>query len=150
MTTSMRLIALGIAAGAALGCGGGASRTSSTMGSTDGTSTTPVQVVAVELGRSVDAEKKVTERVDVFKPHDTIYASVLINGASPSSTLGVKWTFEDGRVVDQSQQTIHSDGSTATEFHIAKPDGFPSGNYKVEVSVDGGPAKSKDFKITST
>lgn len=111
---------------------------------------TPVSVVAVDLGRNVDAEKKVTEHVDVFKPNDTIYASVVTSGSAPNARIGVKWMFEDGQVVDQSEQVIAPTGAAATEFHITKPDGLPAGNYKVEVSVDGSPVQSKDFKVTSS
>jgi hypothetical protein len=112
------------------------------------TTAVPVAVVAVDLGRAVDADKQVTERVDVFKPGDTIYASVRTNGASPSSRIGAKWTYQDGQVVDQTEQTIAPQGTANTEFHIAKPDGLPEGDYKVEIFVDGSPAMSKDFKVS--
>jgi hypothetical protein len=59
------------------------------------------------------------------------------SGSAPNARIGVKWTYEDGQVVDESEQVIAPQGSAATEFHITKPDGLPAGNYKVEVSVDG-------------
>jgi uncharacterized protein YfaS (alpha-2-macroglobulin family) len=107
-------------------------------------------VVAVDLGRNIDAEKKVTERVDEFKPSDTIYASVVTNGAAPNARIGVKWTYEDGQVVDQAEQVIAPDGAATTEFHITKPDGLPAGNYKVEVFVDGSSVQTKDFKVIAS
>jgi len=110
---------------------------------------TPVSVVAVDLGRNIDVDKQVTERVDVFKPNDTIYASIRTSGASPNAKLGVKWTYQDGQVVDQSEQIIAPEGTASTEFHITKPDGLPAGDYKVEVYVDCSPVQSKDFKVTS-
>lgn len=109
-----------------------------------------VKVTDVDLGRAVDANKQVTDKADVFKPGDTIYASVHTSGSAPSTRIAVKWTFQDGQVVDQSEQTIAPDGSAATEFHISKPDGFPAGNYKVEVFVDGSSAQSKDFKVQTS
>ncbi|WP_266170273.1 hypothetical protein [Dyella subtropica] len=36
-------------------------------------------------------------------------------------------------------------GPTTTGFEISKPDGWPAGNYKVEISLSGQPAGSKDF-----
>jgi hypothetical protein len=110
----------------------------------------PVTVVAVDLGRSIGSDKQVTESVETFKPNDTIYASIHTNGASPSAKLGVKWTFQDGQVVDQSEQMIAPDGVAATEFHITKPDGFPAGDYKLEVSLDGSPVQTRDFKVTAS
>jgi hypothetical protein len=126
------------------------STTSTTTTTSEPGMATPVSVVAVDLGRNVDAEKKVVERVDVFKPSDTIYASVVTSGSAPNARIGVKWTYEDGQVVDESEQVIAPQGSAATEFHITKPDGLPAGNYKVEVSVDGAPAQSKDFKVAAS
>ena len=110
----------------------------------------PVAVVAVDLGRTIDADKQVAERVDVFRPNDTIYASIRTSGVSPSTRLGVKWTYQDGQVVDQSEQMIAPDGAATTEFHITKPDGFPAGDYKVEIFVDGSPVQSKDFKVSTS
>ena len=124
--------------------------TTTEPGTTVQPGTSPVSVVAVDLGRNVDAEKKVTEHVDTFKPSDTIYASVLTNGSAQNARIGVKWTYQDGQVVDQSEQVIAPNGTAATEFHITKPDGFPAGEYKVEVSVDGSPVQTKDFKVISS
>ena len=114
------------------------------------TTTAPVSVVAVDLGRNIDVDKLVTERVEVFKPKDTIYASIRTNGASPNAKLAVKWIYQDGQVVDQSEQMIAPDGVAATEFHITKPDGFPAGDYKLEVSLDGSPVQTRDFKVTAS
>jgi hypothetical protein len=121
----------------------------STETTTPSTTTEPVQVVAVDLGKNIGEDKQVTEKIETFKPGDTIYASIHTSGGSPESKLGVKWTFQDGQVVDQSEQAIAPNGAAATEFHISKPDGLPPGNYKVEVFVDGSPVQSREFKVTA-
>jgi len=111
----------------------------------------PVQVVAVDLGRTIGSDKQVTERLETFKPNDTIYASIHTSGNNPSSKLGVKWTYQDGQVLGQSEQMIVPvEGSNAMEFHLAKPSGLPAGNYKVEVFVDGTPVQSREFRVTSS
>lgn len=110
-------------------------------------SATAVAVTSVDLGRSIGGDRRVTDRADVFKPGDTIYASVLTSGVSPGSVLKARWTFEDGQVVDQSEQTIAPTGAAATEFHISKPEGWPSGKYKLEVFVDGTPAHTQEFVV---
>ncbi|HZX70841.1 MAG TPA: hypothetical protein VFE77_08475 [Rhodanobacter sp.] len=38
-------------------------------------------------------------------------------------------------------------GAQTTAFMISKPDGFPTGNYKVEISLDGKPVAGKDFSV---
>ena len=108
----------------------------------------PVQVVALDLGRNIGTDKQVTERVETFKPNDTIYASIHTSGSAPSSTMSVKWTDPNGQVVDQSEQPIVTTDSNAMEFHLSKP-GLPAGTYKVEVFVDGNSVQSKEFKVTS-
>ena len=123
--------------------------------STENTATTtpasqPVQVLGVDLGKNIGADKQVTERLDTFKPNDTIYASIHTSGSRATSKLGVKWTYQDGQVVDQSEQIVApAEGSNAMEFHLSKPDGLPAGNYKVEVFVDGASVQSKEFRVTS-
>jgi ABC-type Fe3+-hydroxamate transport system substrate-binding protein len=124
--------------------------TSGTMSSTTtNPSAQPVQVVAVDLGRTIGTDKQVTERVETFKPNDTIYASIHTTGSAPTSKMSVKWTDPNGQVVDQSEQPIvTAEGSNAMEFHLAKP-GLPAGTYKVEVFVDGNSVQSKEFHVSS-
>src|SRR5512139_2983747 len=47
----------------------------------------PFKVVAVDLGKQIGADKKVAEPVTAFAPTDTIYASVVSEGAAPTVEL---------------------------------------------------------------
>jgi len=107
----------------------------------------PLRVTDIDVGRSLNADKKIADKTDTFKPSDTIYVSVSTEGASPGARLAAHWTYKDGQVVKHDETTIAPTGSTATEFHIAKPSGWPVGDYKVEVTVDGAPAGAKSFKV---
>src|SRR5512141_802490 len=93
-----------------------------------------VTVTDVTLGKSVGADKKVQTPTDTFAPKDTIFASVSTDGSAPTSTIAVKWTFQDGQTVKEDSKTITPTGPTATEFSIQKPSGWPKGSYKVEVT----------------
>jgi len=104
-------------------------------------------VQGIEMGKSIDADKKVTAPTTTFGRKDTIYASVATEGAAPSKTITAKWTFQDGQTVKEQSESIAPTGPAATEFHISKKGLWPAGKYKVEVSVDGAPAGSKDFEI---
>jgi hypothetical protein len=108
-----------------------------------------IQVASVELGRDVDTNNRVTTPTDQFKPNDVIYVTVLTTGSSPSATLKSVWLYEDGQVVEETQQVISPAGETATEFHVSKPDGLPAGKYRVEISLNGTPVQSKEFVITA-
>ena len=105
------------------------------------------RVVALALGKQIGADKKVVEPVTAFAPTDTIYASVVSEGAAPKIELKARWTFEDGQLVDESSQTIAPTGPVATEFHVAKPSGWPTGKYKVEISADGAAVATKEFAV---
>jgi hypothetical protein len=108
-----------------------------------------VKVTDIEVGRSVAADKTIADETDSFQPSDTIYVSVKTDGSAPSATLTARFTYEDGQLVDESKQDIvASGGTTVTEFHVSKPDGWPAGDYKVEVLLNGTPAGTKDFKVS--
>jgi hypothetical protein len=104
-------------------------------------------VSTIEVGKGIGADKRVAAPVSTFKPKDTIYVSVATEGAAGSKTIAARWTFEDGQVVDEGTESIAPTGPAVTEFHIAKPSGWPAGKYKVEISVDGAPAGNKEFEV---
>jgi hypothetical protein len=108
-----------------------------------------VTLSAVSLGKAVGADKKVSAPSEVFAKGDTIHVSVDTTGIG-SATLGAKWSFsKDGKTVSvkDDSATINATGPATTEFHISKPDGWPVGDYQVEILVDGKPVSSKTFKV---
>lgn len=107
----------------------------------------PVAVAAVDLGSAVGPDQKVTTPTTTFTPKDTIYAAVSTTGTAPNAVLNAKWTFQDGQTVNESSQTIAPNGPAVTSFHISKPDGWPAGNYKVEISLNGTSVATKDFSV---
>ena len=79
---------------------------------------------------------------------DTIYAAVKTEGASAGAKLDAKWTYNNGQLVKEDSQNISpSGGEVRHEFHITKATAWPTGNYKVEILLDGVSAGTKDFSI---
>lgn len=107
----------------------------------------PVAVVGLTLGNGVGPDKKVTGETRTFAPGDTIYASVDTQGAAPSAALAARWTYQDGQTVHEETQALALTGPATTEFHIARPNGWPKGTYKVEILLDGVPVQSADFTV---
>ena len=107
----------------------------------------PFRVISVEVGNAIGPDKKLVAASTTFVPTDTIYASVASEGTAPSTALSARWTYEDGQLVNQESQTIAPTGPARSEFHISKPDGLPAGKYKVEISVDGAAAGSREFEV---
>lgn len=108
-----------------------------------------VSVLNINLGKAIGADKKVTAPTETFAKNDTIYAVVETAG-SGNATLKAKWTYHKGdqtAVVNEDTQTISATGPAATEFHISKPDGWPTGEYQVEVTLNDKPAGTKKFSV---
>jgi hypothetical protein len=61
--------------------------------------------------------------------------------------LKARWTYQDGQVVNESTEMIAPTGDARTEFHISKPDGWPTGKYKLEVFLNGSSAITRDFAV---
>ena len=108
-------------------------------------------VVSVDLGSAVGPDSKVTTPTTIFTPKDTVYAAVSTTTSDPVASvagkLSAKWTFQDGQTVHKESKDFNLAGPGVTTFHVNKPDGFPAGKYKVEVSLDGVVTQSKDFEV---
>lgn len=106
-----------------------------------------IRVIDVSLGRALGTDDTISEKTDSFRPADDIYASVVTEGAAASATIEAKWTYQDGQIVSRASEAIAPTGRTITEFHISKPDGWPVGKYKLEVSLNGALAQAKEFEV---
>jgi len=138
------LLALTLAAVLSAAC----TKSSENPGAT-GTSGTSagVRVSHIDMGRSLTADKTINDKTDSFKPNDTIYASVLTEGTAATARLKARWTYQDGQAVNESTQTIAPTRDARTEFHISKPDGWPTGKYTLEVFLNDSSAATKDFAV---
>jgi hypothetical protein len=103
----------------------------------------------VSLGSAIGADKKVTTATESFAKGDTFYVSVDTTGAG-TATIKTKWTYhKDGQVavVKEDSQTINPSGPATSEFHISKPDGWPTGEYQVEVFLGDKSVGVKKFAV---
>ena len=107
------------------------------------------RVTDVQIGRSINTDKTVMDKADSFAPADTIYVSVKTDGAAQGAKLQTRWYFND-KVVEESSEMISPTGPAVTEFHLSKPDGWPVGNYRIEVLLNGAPSGTKNFEVKQT
>ena len=108
-----------------------------------------VSVASISLGKALGSDKKVAAATDTFAKGDTIYAVVETTGAG-TATLKAAWTYHKGgktAPVSESSQTISPSGLAASEFHVSKPDGWPTGDYQVGISINDKPAGTKNFTV---
>ena len=110
--------------------------------------TAPIRVSDVQVGKSVGTDKKVGNQTTEFGVRDTMYVAVVTEGAAKDAKVTAKWTYNGTQVVKESSQTISpTGGETVTEFHVDKKSAWPKGKYKVDVSLNGVAAGSKDLEV---
>lgn len=105
------------------------------------------KIVSVLLGTSLDAERIVVGDAETFAPKDKIHASVLSTGAHDGLRLSAKWLAPDGSVVAETEQALAPTTATATTFSIANPTGWPVGEYRLQVAVNGSTLQTRTFKV---
>lgn len=108
-----------------------------------------LRVTDVALGRQLRGDTAVVDEVDDFRPNDTIYAVVRHEGGAAGAQITARWTFEDGQVVDERTETVSPTGAGTeyTRFQISNPSGWPPGNYRLTILVDGQEVESEDFEV---
>jgi hypothetical protein len=106
-----------------------------------------IVVTAVNLGTAVGADQKVSAASTTFGVKDVIYAAVDTENAAKNVALAAKWSFEDGQVVHEESSNISPEGNVTSNFKLSKASPWPVGKYKVDISLNGAPAKSVDFEI---
>ncbi len=109
----------------------------------------PVSIKAITLGNAIGETKQVAAPLGSFGPKDTIYAVVETIGSGKAS-LKAAWTFHKGdktAPVNETTQEVDAAGPANNEFHISKPDGWPVGDYQVEVFLNGMSAGVQKFSV---
>ena len=121
------------------------------MGTTTATvavDTAPLHVSDIQVGKGVGSDKKIGDQTTTFGVRDTMYVSVITDGAAKDAKLSTKWTYNGTQVVNESSQTISpTGGTTATEFHVDKKSAWPKGKYTVEVMLNGASAGTKELEV---
>ena len=105
----------------------------------------PLQVTAIQLGKSLNPDNSVGTFTTSFQPRDTVYLSVL-TGASGAGSLATTWYYGSNKVSEMKKDVSYR-GSAATEFRFHNTAGLPVGAYRVEVFLDGKSAGERAFKI---
>jgi len=104
-----------------------------------------LQFTSIQLGRAINPDGTVSANTTSFAPHDTAYVSVHTTGAG-SGTIKVKWTL-GSRVLGEPEKQVKYTDTAATEFHLQSADGFPIGDYNVEVFFNGQSVANRPFHV---
>jgi len=105
----------------------------------------PLHVATLQLGNRLNGDSTVAAHTTRFKPDDKIYAAVLTDNTG-SSRIDARWTY-NSQMVSEEERRVSYKGAGATAFEFKSASGFPVGDYKVEILVDGQPVASRDFRV---
>lgn len=100
------------------------------------------------LGNAVGADGKVAAPTTTFGAKDTIYAVIQSKTTNPNTVVTARWTYgTDHQLVKEDAQTLAGAGDNVTTLHISKPDGWPVGNYALDLMVDGKSVSTTPFTV---
>lgn len=105
------------------------------------------RIVSVLLGNAVDADRVVLADSAVFGRKDSIYASVLSTGAHQGLRLSAKWLAPDGSTIADTVEPVVPTTATATTFSVSNPQGWPSGEYQLEIGINGKTWHTEKFQV---
>ena len=105
----------------------------------------PLQMTAIQLGRTVNSDHTVGGFTTTFTPDDSIYLAVLTGGAG-SGTIRVRWKYGE-HVFDEPKKQVSYNQAAATDFRLQSPGGFPRGDYTAEVFIDDQPVGTRPFHV---
>ena len=119
-----------------------------TTTSTIALDTAPIRVSDIQVGKSHGPDKKIGDQTTSFGVRDTMHVAVITEGAAKDAKITTKWTYNGKQVVKELTETVTTTGGEGvTDFHVDKKTAWPKGKYKVDVSLNGVAAGSKDLEV---
>ncbi|HUH90088.1 MAG TPA: hypothetical protein VLZ76_05440 [Lysobacter sp.] len=108
---------------------------------------TAVSVTSVTLGTEAGADKTIATPMTSFAAKDPIVVSIATNGAASNVDIAAKLVYQDGQTAGEQSQTINATGMETTNITFTNANGWPTGSYTAEVSVNGTQAQSTPFTV---
>jgi hypothetical protein len=107
--------------------------------------TEPLKIVGIQTGKTLNSDHSVGKHAISFRPEDTMYVSVLSDGRG-KGTITVKWSLY-GRALHEVTKKVAYNDKAATDFKFQAADGFPVGDYTIDVIVDGKTFETRRVKV---
>jgi hypothetical protein len=105
----------------------------------------PLRVTTLQLGRTLNPDNSVGTHTTRFKPDETVYVSLLSDDPG-YGTVTARWLL-NGTLVSEAKRDVSYTRAAATEFHLQNSGGFPHGNYRVEILINGEVAGTREFRV---
>ena len=105
-----------------------------------------IELVSVDLGRSLRPDKTVPRPTRTFGPRDTVYAALRLFGVNTTAHVRVHW-YRGNEILHADRRAISPNGLSHTEFHYAPSGGFRAGTHEVAVFVDHREVQRVAFEV---
>jgi hypothetical protein len=105
----------------------------------------PIVMKRIELGSGADDQGRITEPARTFEPQSTVYASIATEG-TVSARLHVEWR-SGGKLLASEVRDIDPDGPAQFVFHLAPPEGWPTGRAQIVFFTDERDKHAAAFEV---
>lgn len=108
---------------------------------------TALDVTAIQLGTEAGPDNTIASPQDTFAADDDIVVAIETDGAASEAELSAKLVFEDGQTAGEESETITTTGAETTAITFSNDEPWPTGQYMVEVWINGSQAKTTDLTV---
>jgi len=109
-----------------------------------------LSINGVDLGTAVGDDGRIVTALESFSPTDTIIVAITVTnaGATPvNGTVTARWLDSEGVAFNEESRQQDYAGAQTVNFRVANPKGFKSGNYKLEVALNGSTVQTREFAV---
>lgn len=143
-----RLLILAIAFGSVIGCGKTEEPAAGNSTPVPTIQATPPSVTTLTLASKVDAENNPANTTTTFSEMDTVWAVADVVNMVAGTVIEAHWVYTtENEEINTNRVSASEPGDHRLPFFIAKTDGWPVGDYKVDIVLNGAVAKSQVFTV---
>jgi hypothetical protein len=105
-------------------------------------------IADVVLAKGFDATWNAVDPTTAFKPKDRINALVKTANAVPGNKVVATWWYvPTNQVVKSDTIALIQPGANNTQFFIERAKAWPAGDYRLDVTLNGGAQRSTLFQV---
>lgn len=105
-------------------------------------------IADVVFAQGFDAAWNPVNPTSTFKPAERINALVKTANAVPGSKVVATWWYvRTNQVVKSDTIALVQAGANNTQFYIERAKGWPTGQYRLDVTLNGGAPRSSTFSV---
>jgi hypothetical protein len=105
-------------------------------------------VTAVVFGKGVDIAWNAVSPQTEFSPKDRVNAVITTENAAPGHKLSVQWFYLDtNQQIRADSVELKEQGTNHSTFFIERAKGWPPGQYRLDVQLNGVQVRSAAFTV---